>query len=75
MASGPGYWSGRSEIVELFHESFYRDAAQHLFGAFCQWQYGIMQGDLDIANSLIVGFTVGSMLLLNFAKGKLDERE
>ena len=44
-------------------------------GLFVNGSYGIMQGDIDLANALIVGFSVGSMFIFNYVKGRIDGRE
>ncbi len=38
---------------------------QIVLGLFVNGSYGFMQGDYDIANSLIVAFSISAMFILN----------
>ncbi len=45
--------------------AFKETAKQITLGLFVNGSYGFMQGDYDLANALIVAFTVTGMFILN----------
>ncbi len=49
----------------MFMKAFLETLRQISLGLFVNGSYGFMQGDYDIANSLIVAFSISAMFILN----------
>lgn len=49
----------------MFMRAFKETIKQISLGLFINGSYGFMQGDYDLANALIITFTITSMFILN----------